>query len=452
MINRRFRAIIIILISILFFIFAFILIKMKMLIVEYNDLIYPGISINEIDLSNLNKEQAMKKVQMSLKEINERRIIKVQVEEKSYETSFEDLKIEENLNEIVELAISYGKKDRFFSKYNYIIDGMDRNFKTYITIDDESYSKFVQPIQKEQNKMPINALIDHDWNGLIITPHELGRSVDVEDLKRSIKETIEASTNEEELIIVSANFITEYPRIMEDDLKKIDSLISTFTTSFPTSGYGRCTNIEIAAKYIDNVVVMPDEEFSFNKTVGATTSGKGYQYAKGIRNGKFVDEIGGGVCQVSSTLYNALLMTGLNITERTNHSKPISYVPLGRDAMISYGVSDLKFINNYKFPILLEAIVQGKEITFNIYSNKEEKEKKYDVITETTKEIKPKREIIYDYGLSEGTSFVEQEGKSGYIISTYRVSYRDGKEKEKIPVGESVYPGKNTVIRLGKKQ
>ena len=112
----------------------------------------------------------------------------------------------------------------------------------------------------------------------------------------------------------------------------------------------------------------------------------------------------------------------------------------------------MKFINNYKFPILLEAIVQGKEITFNIYSNKEEKEKKYDVITETTKEIKPKREIIYDYGLSEGTSFVEQEGKSGYIISTYRVSYRNGKEEEKIPVGESIYPGKNTVIRLGKKQ
>ena len=111
---------------------------MKFLIVEYNDLIYPGISINEIDLSNLNKEQAMKKVQMSLKDINERRIIKVQVEEKSYETSFEDLKIEENLNEIVELAISYGKKDRFFSKYNYITDGVDRNFKTYITIDDES--------------------------------------------------------------------------------------------------------------------------------------------------------------------------------------------------------------------------------------------------------------------------------------------------------------------------
>ena len=163
-----------------------------------------------------------------------------------------------------------------------------------------------------------------------------------------------------------------------------------------------------------------------------------------------MDEIGGGVCQVSSTLYNAILKSNLVITERRNHSKIISYVPMGQDAMISYGVSDLKFKNNFDYPILIEAIVQNKEITFNIFSNEEDREPRYEIKNEIAKEIKPKKEIIYDYGLKEGRIIIEQNGKSGYIVNTYRIRYDNGKVVEKILVGESIYAGKNTIVRMGK--
>jgi len=195
---------------------------------------------------------------------------------------------------------------------------------------------------------------------------------------------------------------------------------------------------------------MPGDEFSFNKIVGPTTPGKGFEYAKVIKNGTFVDEIGGGVCQVSSTLYNAVLKSNLDITERRNHSKIISYVPMGQDAMISYGISDFKFKNNFNYPVFLETIVQNKEITFNMFSNEEGLGPQYEIKNEIAKEIKPKKEIIYDYSLSEGRIIIEQNGKSGYIVNTYRVRHDNGQIVEKILVGESIYAGKNTIVRMGK--
>jgi len=251
-------------------------------------------------------------------------------------------------------------------------------------------------------------------------------------------------------IIVNADFNKVFPKIMEDDLKSINTKIASYTTSFINSSFGRCRNIEMAAKYIDNTIIMPEDEFSFNKVVGATTPGKGFEYAKVIKNGAFIDEIGGGVCQVSSTLYNAVLKSNLYITERKNHSKIISYVPMGQDAMIAYGASDFKFKNNYSYPILLEVIVKNKEITFNIFSNEEERDPHYEIRSEIEKEIKPKKEIIYDYSLEEGKMVIEKNGVNGYIVNTYRIRYENGKIVEKILVGESIYASKNTVVRIGK--
>ena len=118
--------------------------------------------------------------------------------------------------------------------------------------------------------------------------------------------------------------------------------------------------------------------------------------------------------------------------------------------MISYGVSDFKFKNNFDYPVLLETIVQNKEITFNIFSNEKEQDPHYEIKNEIVKEIKPKKEIIYDYSLGEGRIIVEQNGKSGYIVNTYRVRYDKDEMVEKVLVGESIYAGKNTIVRMGK--
>jgi len=447
--KKKFKGISIILIILLVIIIIFILMKMQITIRNHENLIYKGVSINKIDVSLLSKEEAIFKVSKDLADINVNRNVKVQIDEKSYEISFSELGVRENVEEIVDMALLYGKKDNFVDRYKNANKGINKEFYTVTSLDVEGFNKFLKIIEKEQNKSPVNATIDHEWSGFLITPHEIGRKINGDALNKSIIEAVDNSLDDSD-IIVNVDFNKVYPKIMEDDLKSINTKIASYTTSFVNSSFGRCRNIEMAAKYIDNTVVMPGDEFSFNKVVGATTPGKGFEYAKVIKNGTFIDEIGGGVCQVSSTLYNAVLKSNLYITERKNHSKIISYVPMGQDAMIAYGASDFKFKNNYSFPILLEAIVQNKEITFNIFSNEEERDPHYEIKSEIAKEIKPKKEIIYDYSLDEGKIVIEQSGKSGYIVNTYRIRYESGKVVDKILVGESIYAGKNTIVRMGK--
>lgn len=447
--KKKFKGISILLIILLVIISIFILMKMQITIRNHENLIYKGVSINKIDVSLLSKEEAIFKISKDLTDINVNRNVKVQIDEKSYEISFSELGVRENVEEIVDMALLYGKKDNFVDRYKNANKGIDREFYTVTSLDAEGFNKFLKIIEKEQNKSPVNATMDHEWSGFLITPHEIGRKINGDALNKSIIEAVDNSLDDSD-IIVNVDFNKVYPKILEDDLKSINTKIASYTTSFTNSSFGRCRNIEMAAKYIDNTVVMPGDEFSFNRVVGATTPGKGFEYAKVIKNGTFIDEIGGGVCQVSSTLYNAVLKSNLYITERKNHSKIISYVPMGQDAMIAYGASDFKFKNNYSFPILLEVIVQNKEITFNIFSNEKERDPHYEIKSEIAKEIKPKKEIIYDYSLAEGEIVIEQNGKSGYIVNTYRIRYEGGKVVDKILVGESIYAGKNTIVRMGK--
>lgn len=427
----------------------FIIFEIHMVVREYETLIYKGISINEIDVSTLNKERAIEKIEENTIKLNENRNVLIYVDEEEYRISFKELKVQENIEEIVDVALCYGKKDKIIAKYKYIKEGILRNFKTSITFDEEAFEALLKIISKEQNISPINAVMEHDWTGFKIISHQIGKSIDGAALRRDIKEAVEDTENGED-VVVNASFKTEEPAIYEQELKSIDTLVSTYSTTFENSSEGRTRNIQVASAYINSRVIMPGEEFSFNKILGATTSGKGYSYAKVIKNGIYVDEIGGGVCQVSSTLYNAVLKTSLSITERRNHSKVLDYVPRGQDAMIAYGVSDFKFVNSFKYPVFLESVIADNNLTVNIYSNKEAAYYLYQVKNEIAKEIKPKKEIIYDYDLSEGTVIVEQHGENGYVINTYRVRYEEGEQVEKILVSESVYKSKNTIVRVGK--
>lgn len=164
-----------------------------------------------------------------------------------------------------------------------------------------------------------------------------------------------------------------YPTVTEDDLKEIkESLISHYTTYFPNS-QGRPTNIKLSSQAIDHYVVGPNEVFSFNQVVGQRTRELGYQEAPVIVNKELVTGIGGGICQTSSTLYNAVDLAGLEIVERHAHSREVSYVPANRDATVAWGGPDFKFRNQYDFPILISAYtsIENGMIEVQIYASRE---------------------------------------------------------------------------------
>jgi len=198
-----------------------------------------------------------------------------------------------------------------------------------------------------------------------LTESVLGIDMDKELVKQEI---IMRVRNRDYTPYTAAFRFGDPPRRTTDEMKKINFVLSEFSTRFDSDVRGRSTNTSLAASSIDGIILMPGEEFSFNRTLGPITTARGYQNAPVIVSGEFVEGIGGGICQVSTTLFNSVLRAGLQITDRRPHSLPVAYVPRGTDAMVSSS-SDFKFKNNFNNPIYIQAYVQNSRIHFKIYGS-----------------------------------------------------------------------------------
>lgn len=209
------------------------------------------------------------------------------------------------------------------------------------------------------------------------------------------------------------------------------SLRSKFYTSYPSSSDERKENIKLAATSLNKVFVDVNKEFSFNDTVGVRSEERGYKKSKIIVNGKFVDGLGGGVCQVSTTLYNAVLLAGLKVTEYHPHTLPVSYIAPSFDAMVNYNSADLKFVNDTGSPIYIISKADDSQIQIEIYGEKMENKLVRQSIVTKTLEV-PEPEIIFgsvkDYpDLIKGESKVLSYGKEGLKSEGFLISVVDGK-------------------------
>ena len=238
--------------------------------------------------------------------------------------------------------------------------------------------------------------------------------------------------------VVTLSLLTIEPKVTEASINSdlFGAVLGKYTTSYATSSSNRCHNVELAAKKIDGTILMPNEEFSYNNIVGQRTAANGFKEAPVFENGETVQGMGGGVCQVSSTLYSAVLYADLPVLERQSHSLTVSYVPKGQDATVAYGSIDFRFKNDTKGPIKVSAKTGGKAIEISIWGAKPEKEKKVEIINTVTGTSAPTMQEIPDAGMKAGERKTLSQGKTGYTVSTVRKVYVDGKEvkAEKMPV------------------
>jgi len=243
--------------------------------------------------------------------------------------------------------------------------------------------------------------------------------------------------------------IIEGPKKVADDaLASITDVVSTFTTRFSEGKVSRSHNIRNAAGRIDGVVLAPGETFSFNKVVGRRTIEAGFMTAGVYKNGKHDVDIGGGICQVSTTLYNAAIFANLKIDRRSNHSMPVPYVPLGRDATVDYGSADLVLRNGFDTPIAISSSVGKGSITFRVLG-KADPSLSVKVISGAAKSWEVGEKSMPDPGLPAGKTKIIEKGSRGHSISTFRVVYRDGVEIKREPLGMSFYRGAKRIIAVG---
>jgi len=226
---------------------------------------------------------------------------------------------------------------------------------------------------------------------------------------------------------VQLPFYMESPAVTVDMLKQqgVDRKIIEFTTSFPLSGSGRIHNIRSTATSIQDMLLAPGDIFDYSKIIEQTEAKFGYQEAPVILNGKLVPGVGGGICQVSSTLYNAVLRSGLDIVERRNHSLPVSYVPLGQDATFANGYINFKFRNNTGAYLLIRAVTTDINVTVKLYGRMPASDS-YDIESKVIETIQPTIQYLHNPNIKRGTTKPINKGKEGYVVETYRYKKVNG--------------------------
>lgn len=236
------------------------------------------------------------------------------------------------------------------------------------------------------------------------------------------------------------------PKIPDEMLDRITEVMSEFSTSFNETQANRSSNIRLACKALNGQIVMPGEEISYNTVVGKRTAENGYMEAPVFKNGKKVLDNGGGVCQVSTTMFNAALFADLEIVKRTNHSRRVPYVPMGRDATVDYSSGvDLVVKNPYDFPIAISSEVRGNTVTFRVLGQKDES-KTISIVTTNHKYWANAVQYVDDPTAPIGKEVVVDSGAGGGSCQTWRIVKRNGVEIKRENIGKSRYPGAAKII------
>ena len=334
----------------------------------WDNLIYPGVMVEGIDLSGKTKVEAARLIKQTYSDKISNNKMNITTEGKKYTLNYSKISPNYNLDEAVNEAYLYGKKLNLFSKYMMVKSPKSTNYKLKFSYDVNPIKNLISKIEKDVNKEPVNASLQINDGQFNIIPEQSGSKLNKEKLEKDILSQIDSGILEN--VEVKTSIQVDKPKIKGDMLKVINSELGSFSTNFGgISSAERANNIIIATKSINGTILMPGEVFSFNGVVGERTADKGYEAAPVIIDNKLESGLGGGVCQVSTTLYNAVYNSGLTSLERTHHTLPVHYAAEGMDATVDYGNIDYKFKNTLSYPIYIEAYTTSGNINFNLYSN-----------------------------------------------------------------------------------
>lgn len=301
----------------------------------------------------------------------------------------------------------------------------------------------IDTIYKKIYKDPVDAYYTTD-------PYVVYPSANGLDFAISIDEAKNLIVNYEEEYSIPLK--TLYPNVTTNQIgnEAFPNQLSKFSTSFSSSGSSRSTNISLAAQKLDGVVIMPGETFSYNQTVGQRTKAAGFKEATAYSNGQVVQEVGGGICQVSSTLYNAVLYANLEIVERSNHGFKPSYVKPGLDATVSWGGPDFKFKNNRNYPVRIKTDTSGKVLRIYIYGLKTDNDYTVTLDAQYVSNVPYKTVYQKDSSLSSGESRVIQSGSNGCKTATYKYLYdANGTLVSSECISRDTYNPHNKIVAVG---
>jgi vancomycin resistance protein YoaR len=381
--------------------------------------IYPGVKVEGIGLGGLTRQEAEQKLGSVRDELLASKV-KLVLGDHALQVSRRDLGFQLDPVENTRLAMMIGRSGPAWERPGELWQAFSSQVETplQVTLDNDRAKSVLQAFAENLYAPPQNArLVVNDAYQVKIIESKPGKAL---DLDASVKALAQDTYPFNE--VVDLHLVDRQPQVTTQDVldMKVTGLLASYTTYFDTSNVNRTYNVNVAADALDNSLVKSGQVFSFNQVVGPRSEETGYKEALVIEQNKFTPGIGGGVCQVSSTLYNSVLLAGLQIVERSNHSLPVTYVPLGRDATVAYGFYDFRFCNSTGGYLYIKTRAGGGTLTIAILGNTAEK-KKVDLETDVDKVLDFKVVTENDPALYQGKTLVETEGLNGYQVRAYRV-------------------------------
>lgn len=401
-----------------------------------------GIFAGDISLEGMTKEEAKQAVTQYVESLKESHITLVCAEDNRVAVYAKDLGLAWSNPEVLEEAFNLGKQGNIVKRYKACMDLQYEN-KVYpieLTFDKNAITTVLEEKCSVYDREAVDYTLNRKDGNFVIEDGQDGYCLDVAVSADNIYQFLLNDWNRENAEINLEIAVTK-PRGSKEELSKVQDLLGTYTTSYSTSGSNRSANVANGCRLIDGTLLYPGDEFSTYQTVSPFTQNNGYYMAGSYINGKVVDSLGGGICQVSTTLYNAVLLSELDVTERHNHSMIVTYVSPSADAAIAESAGkDFKFVNNTDYPIYIEGYTQNKKITFNIYGVEyRDSNRTVTYESEVLQTIQPDHENIYpDAGYPVG--YVSVTGAHiGYKARLWKVVKENGVEVSREEVNSSNY-------------
>ena len=354
----------------------------------------------------------------------------------------------------VQEAVAVGRSGNLISRFKAIKDLEKQSYviDMGLAIDKQLVGETLYNKASRINVEAIDNGLKRENGQFVYVPGQAGNEVDIVTAVNELSAYIGADW--ELAPVENAEFtlasITSTPRGTEAELASVKDLLGSATTNYRSSGWGRAKNVENGASKINGTILYPGDELSVYELVNPFTKENGYELAGSYLNGETVESFGGGICQVSTTLYNAALKAELEITQRYNHSMIVTYVDLAADAAIAGTYKDLRFKNPYDTPIYIEGVCSNRNITFNVYgaeTRPSNRKVSYESVTLSVND--PLTEFTLDGSQALGV-FAQTRGEHvGYVAELYKVVKVDGVQQERTLVNKSSYQASCRKVTIG---
>ncbi|MDQ7092461.1 VanW family protein [Desulfosporosinus sp. PR] len=409
--------------------------------------IVEGVKIAGVNVGNMTQTQAQAALDQEITHLKSQTLA-LDADQKTINISLGDLGLLVSGDQALQNAYAISRKGSFYSKISAKMNaakGVDFNLTS--NWDDKKMTETLNSQLGSYNKPAVDASFAiTPQNTMNIKGEQNGSNFDLDALKTQIKalDIFHPSSG------VKVAFKDQSPQVTAAQLEsqKITGLLATYTTHFDPSQVERSENVRLAANALDKAVVKPGDILSFNNIVGERTVEGGYKDAYIIVDGKFVPGLAGGICQVSSTLYNTGLLANLPVVQRSNHDLAITYVPLGQDATVAYPDLDLKFQNNTGAYLLIRTKTTSNSLTIELYG-KVVPGQTVEIANTTESVTQPDEQHVVDQTLKHGVSVIKQQGQPGYLVKSVRTVKIDGKVVSTDPLKQSVYVPLPKIIASG---